>query len=120
MRLGPSVCDFKGLACAERYGLNRVSVVFVYDEYILVSSGGLDREFASLVRVGLLDVRGGQDTSVDCVGCGVHRFLDGLDVERGVEFCGVQIFLFHSQVALAGSRGLWQVLCDQRLGDDRP
>ena len=50
----------------------------------------------SLVQVGFMDVRGGQETSVNCVGGGVFWFLDGFDVKRGADFCGIEILLFHS------------------------
>jgi hypothetical protein len=81
MECGPGVRELAGLAGFDRLGEDSVTVMVVEDHDIVVTSRGLDREFSGLIRVGFVEVTGGEDGSKNSVGASIVGFLGGIEIE---------------------------------------
>ena len=81
----PSIADAGGFSIGDGSGMDRIGIVMIQNENVVVAATRRDREFASLVRIGFekLLLRKYGSTNVVCVGfehgsnVGIHIGKDG-------------------------------------------
>ena len=81
VQVGPSVGELSSGSGLEGSGEDRVAIIFIQDQDVVVATGGLDWELSCLVRVRFSEVGGRYNCEEYGMGPFVLRFLRRAEIE---------------------------------------
>jgi hypothetical protein len=82
MECDPGLSELAGLAGLDRLGEDGVTIIVVEHHDVIVAPRSLDWEFSRLIRVGFVEVAGGEHGSKDGVSACVLVLLGRFGIER--------------------------------------